>query len=382
MKKYKLIATTAFGLEAVTARELSDLGYEDREVINGRVIFYGDDIDIARANMFLRTADRILIEVGAFKALTFEELFQGVKALPWEEFIPYGSAFPVNGRSIRSTLFSISDCQAITKKAIVERLKSKYSYSGSVLPETGSVYTVEVGLLNDVASLTIDTTGAGLNKRGYRRLAGEAPIKETMAAAMIQLSFWKPGRLLVDPMCGSGTIPIEAAMMELKKAPGMDRGFTYQTWSNFDEKAYDRALEEAKDLFVKPEGKLEIYGSDIDPKAIDLAKLHAQQAGIDEYISFKQMNLRDFYSDKRFGFIITNPPYGERLMEKETANRLYKLLGEVYSRLDNWSCYVISPEKDFERIFGRKADKRRKLYNGRIECQYYQFYSKEKPPKG
>ena len=381
MDKLTLIATTAFGIEALTAREIENLGYTDKSVENGRVTFRGDSLAVARANMFLRTADRVLIKMGEFKATTFEELFQGVKAIPWEDILPANASFPVTGRSVRSGLFSVSDCQAITKKAIVERLKSKYKYVGDILPEDGPVYKVEVALLNDMASLTVDTTGAGLNKRGYRRLAGEAPLKETMASALLDLTFWKYGRTLVDPLCGSGTFPIEAAMKALKMAPGLKRDFLYQTWGNFDQTCYDRAREEALDVMIRPAEKLDIYGSDLDPKAIDLAKFHADEAGVGQYINLKQMNVNDFYSKERFGFIVTNPPYGERLLDKKAAEKLYADMGRVYSRLDNWSCYVITSDKNFERCFGRRADKRRKLYNGRLECQYYQFLSKEKPPR-
>jgi putative N6-adenine-specific DNA methylase len=381
MDNLTLIATTAFGIEALTAREIENLGYTDKSVENGRVTFRGDSLAVARANMFLRTADRVLIKMGEFKATTFTQLFDGVKALPWEDILPANACFPVTGRSVRSGLFSVSDCQAITKKAIVDRLKSKYKYVGDILPEDGPTYKIEVALLNDMASLTVDTTGAGLNKRGYRRIAGEAPLKETMASALLDLTFWKYGRTLVDPLCGSGTFPIEAAMKALKIAPGLKRDFLYQTWSNFDSTVYDRAREEALDLMIRPSGKIEIYGSDLDPKAIDLAKLHAQEAGVGEYITLKQMNVNDFYSKEKFGFIVTNPPYGERLLDKQAAQRLYKDMGRVYARLDNWSCYVITSDKDFEKCFGRHADKRRKLYNGRLECQYYQFLSKEKPPR-
>lgn len=381
MEKLTLIATTAFGLEAVTAREIENLGYTDKSVENGRVTFRGDGAAVARTNMFLRTADRVLIKVGEFHATSFEELFQGVKALPWEDYLPADACFPVTGRSVRSGLFSVSDCQAITKKAIVERLKTKYSYVGDILPENGATYKIEVGLLNDMATLTIDTTGAGLNKRGYRRLAGPAPLKETMACALIDLTFWKPGRILVDPLCGSGTIPIEAAMKELRIAPGLKRDFIYQTWKNFDSKYYDIAKEEADDLRIRPTGKTEIYGSDLDPKAVELAKLHAKEAEVDEFITLKQMNFKDLYSKEQFGFIITNPPYGERLLDKDAAIQLYRDMGRVFRRLENWSYYIITSDSGFEKHFGQKSEKNRKLYNGRLECHYYQYPSKVKPPK-
>lgn len=378
MKDYTLIATTAFGLEGITARELSTLGYTDLQVENGRVIFHGGYADIAKTNLWLRTADRILIRMAKFPAVTFEELFQGTKAVCWEDLLPEDAEFPVTGRSVRSGLFSVPDCQAIVKKAVVERMKTRYPRQ--YFEETGAKYKIEVSLLKDIATLTVDTSGAGLNKRGYRSLAGLAPIKETLAAAMISLSFWKDGRLLVDPFCGSGTIPIEAAMMALNRAPGLKRRFLCETWPDFPPEIFARMREEAEDVFRR-DMKLNIFGSDLDPKAVELAQLHAKEAGLSDYIHFKQMAVSDFYSKESFGFVITNPPYGERLGEVRQVERLYRDLGRIYSRLDNWSWYLITANPDFEKLFGRKADKRRKLYNGRLECQYYQFLSKEKPPR-
>ena len=378
MKDYTLIATTAFGLEGITARELSTLGYTDLQVENGRVIFHGGYADIAKTNLWLRTADRILIRMAKFPAVTFEELFQGTKAVCWEDLLPEDAEFPVTGRSVRSGLFSVPDCQAIVKKAVVERMKTRYPRQH--FEETGAKYKIEVSLLKDIATLTVDTSGAGLNKRGYRSLAGLAPIKETLAAAMISLSFWKDGRLLVDPFCGSGTIPIEAAMMALNRAPGLKRRFLCETWPDFPPEIFARMREEAEDVFRR-DMKLNIFGSDLDPKAVELAQLHAKEAGLSDYIHFKQMAVSDFYSKESFGFVITNPPYGERLGEVRQVERLYRDLGRIYSRLDNWSWYLITANPDFEKLFGRKADKRRKLYNGRLECQYYQFLSKEKPPR-
>lgn len=378
MKDYTLIATTAFGLEGITARELSTLGYTDLQVENGRVIFHGGYADIAKTNLWLRTADRILIRMAKFPAVTFEELFQGTKAVCWEDLLPEDAEFPVTGRSVRSGLFSVPDCQAIVKKAVVERMKTRYPRQ--YFEETGAKYKIEVSLLKDIATLTVDTSGAGLNKRGYRSLAGLAPIKETLAAAMISLSFWKDGRLLVDPFCGSGTIPIEAAMMALNRAPGLKRRFLCETWPDFPPEIFARMREEAEDVFRR-DMKLNIFGSDLDPKAVELAQLHAKEAGLSDYIHFKQMAVSDFYSKESFGFVITNPPYGERLGEVRQVEHLYRDLGRIYSRLDNWSWYLITANPDFEKLFGRKADKRRKLYNGRLECQYYQFLSKEKPPR-
>lgn len=368
--KLTLIATTVFGIESVTARELIDLGYTEQKVENGRVTFEADEYAVARCNINLRTAERVLIKMGEFRATTFEELFQGVKALDWDGFLPFDCEFPVEGRSVRSKLFSISDCQAITKKAIVEKMKTRYNVE--IFPETGAKYKIEVALLNDIATLTIDTTGPGLNKRGYRSLAGEAPIKETLASAMILLSHWRPGRILVDPLCGSGTIPIEAALMAKNMAPGIRRSFICEKWENFPADIWTKARNEALSK-IRNDVPITIYGSDLDPKAIDLAKIHAEEAGVDDVISLKQMNVNDLYSKESYGFIITNPPYGERIGDMESVKQLYKDISKVYRRLDNWSLYLITSYADFERVFGKKADKRRKLYNGRLLCQYYQY---------
>lgn len=378
MSKLTLIATTAFGLEAVTARELENLGYTDRMTENGRITFAADEGAIARCNLWLRTSDRILIKMGEFKAESFEELFQGVKKLPWEEILPENAEFPVTGKSVKSKLFSVPDCQAITKKAIVEKLKTKYGRE--IFEETGPKYKIEVSILNDMATLTIDTTGAGLNKRGYRKIAGEAPLKETLTSALVLLSYWKNGRILCDPLCGSGTIPIEAALIAKNAAPGLNRDFISESWENFGNKIWTNAREEAKSLMRSAEKGL-ISGSDINPKNIDLSIIHANEAGVSDIVTFKQQNVRDFCSKEKFGFIITNPPYGERLGEIKEVEKLYKDMGDVFSKLDNWSYYIITSHPSFEKIFGKKADKRRKLYNGRLECQYYQYLSKEKPPK-
>ena len=375
--KLDLIATSAFGIESVTSRELLNLGYEDQKVENGRITFSADESAIARCNINLRTADRILIKMAEFKAVTFEDLFQGVKAVPWEDWLPENAEIYVTGRSVRSGLFSVPDCQSITKKAIIERLKTKYNRT--VFEEDGPRYKIEVALLKDIATITLDTTGAGLNKRGYRRIAGEAPLKETMACALILLSFWKSGRILVDPLCGSGTIPIEAALIAKNQAPGMNRSFVAETWDNFDKKIWQNARNEALSA-VKTDVPLTIFGSDLDPKAVDLARLHAEDAGVSDILSLKQMNAMDFYPKDEYGFIITNPPYGERIGEIRAVEELYRNLGKLYSRCPTWSFYLITSHPDFEKLFGKRADKRRKLYNGRLLCQYYQFLG-PKPPK-
>lgn len=378
MSKLTLIATTAFGLEAVTARELENLGYTDRMTENGRITFAADEAAVARCNLWLRSADRVLIKMGEFRAESFEELFEGVKKLPWDEFLPEDAEFPITGKSVKSKLFSVPDCQAITKKAIVEKMKKRYPRE--TFEETGAKYKIEVSLLNDIATLTIDTTGPGLNKRGYRKIAGEAPLKETLTSALINLSYWKNGRILVDPMCGSGTIPIEAALIAKNQAPGLYRNFIAESWNNFPQSAWTEARNEAKCL-IRPTRKGLISGSDIDPKNVELSLLHAKEAGVADIVSFKQADVRNFRSKESFGFIITNPPYGERLGNTREVEKLYSDLGRVFSRLDNWSYYLITSNPSFEKLFGKKADRRRKLYNGRLECQYYQYLSKEKPPK-
>lgn len=366
----EIIITTAFGTEGVTAREVRDLGYEDLKVENGRITLSGNEKTVAELNIRLRTAARILIKIGEFKAVTFDELFEGVKALSWDEWIPEDGEFPVIGKSVQSGLFSVPDCQAITKKAIVEKLKQKYKRE--IFEETGALYKVEVSLVKDIACLTIDTSGAGLHKRGYRDIVGESPLKETMAATLIMLGFWKRGRILVDPLCGSGTIPIEAAMIAKNIAPGLRRSFTAETWSNFDKKVWSEAREEAENLIVD-DVPITIFGSDLNPKSIELAKLHAEKAGVDDCVSFKQMNVADLASKEEYGFIITNPPYGERLGEEKDVIALYKTMGRTFLALRTWSYGVLTSYESFERVFGKQADKKRKLFNGKLLCYYYQF---------
>lgn len=370
MPRLQLIATAPMGLEAVVARELKELGYTDMEVENGRVTFSGDLIDICRCNLWLRTSDRILVKMGEFKAFTFDELFEGTKALPWEEWIPADGEFPVEGRSHKSQLSSVPACQGIVKKAIVEKLK--LSHRTEWFPEDGPRYVVEVSLLKDRAILTLDTTGPALHKRGYRKLVTEAPLKETMASALLQLSRWGAHRPLYDPCCGSGTILIEAAMMAWNIAPGLRRSFPSEHWDIIGNDLWEDAREEAFDA-VKDDIPLHIAGSDIDPKAIEVAKAAAKSAGLPGEIDFKVLPAAKAIPEGEFGCIITNPPYGERLSEKEEVERLIRQLGSVTHSLPTWSFFALSPTKQFEHYFGRKADKRRKLFNGRIECQYYQY---------
>jgi putative N6-adenine-specific DNA methylase len=376
MQKIKLIATSAFGIEAVVGRELTKLGYDDQYVENGKVTFTGDESAICRTNLWLRTADRILLKLGEFKALSFEELFEGTKALPWHEWIPENAEFPVEGKSIDSKLSSVPDCQAIVKKAVVEKMKQKYKIDW--FPENGPKYKIEVALLKDMATLTIDTTGAGLHKRGYRKLISGAPLKETLASALIQISRWNPDRMLIDPLCGSGTIPIEAALIGMNIAPGLKREFISEKWNLVPQKLWSEARQEAFDL-IKNDRELHIQGSDINDEVMNLARYHAKEAGVALNIHLQRMPMAEIKSRLKYGFIICNPPYGERLGEQEEVEELYREMGKVFKTFDTWSHYVITSHPDFEKLFGRKADKKRKLYNGRIMCQYYQFFGP--PPK-
>lgn len=377
MSNIELIATATFGLEAVVAREVKELGYENVTVENGRVTFTADPLAICRANLWLRTADRVLIKMGSFKATTFEELFQQTKALPWPDWLPVNANFPVNGKSVNSKLYSVPDCQAIVKKAVVEKMKQKYRRDW--FAEDGPRYTIEVALLKDEATLTIDTSGAGLHKRGYRKLSNDAPIKETLAAAMISLAHWFPDRVLMDPVCGSGTIPIEAALIGLNIAPGIKRSFAAEDWPAVPKALWQEAWQEALDL-VEHDRQLHIVGTDIDEKVLSLARYHAKAAGVEKQIHFQQLPLAEVRTKSKYGYIICNPPYGERIGDAKEVEELYREMGRVFSALDTWSYYIITSHPRFEELFGRKAAKRRKLYNGRIECQYYQYMG-PRPPR-
>ncbi|HBR03850.1 MAG TPA: RNA methyltransferase [Ruminiclostridium sp.] len=379
MKKLRLFATAAFGVESVVARELKHLGYEDTVTDNGRIFFDGDMDAICRANLWLRAAGRVHVLMGEFTANTFDELFEKTKAIPWEEWLPKDVEFPVTGGCVKSTLMSISDCQSIIKKAIVERLKKVYGIE--IFPETGPRYRVDFNILKDQVTLSIDTSGSGLHKRGYRSLAYTAPIKETLASALILISHWSPGRFLIDPLCGSGTIPIEAALMAKNKAPGLDRDFDCQEWPNIPKETWYRALNEARDLMKpKPSGDVLIQGYDINPEAVSMANYHARQAGVADLVHIQTRDVRELSSKVKYGFIITNPPYGQRIGEKKENNRLYENMGKSFERLSTWSYYIINADSDFEKFFGRKADKNRKLYNGGLLCYYYQYFG-PKPPR-
>ncbi|AHF11111.1 MULTISPECIES: class I SAM-dependent RNA methyltransferase [Dehalobacter] len=377
MARVELVAVTAFGLEAVVARELKNLGYENTEVQNGKISWTTNEEGICRANLWLRCADRISLKMGEFEARSFEELFQQTKALPWEEWLPVDACFPVTGKSVKSQLHSVPDCQAIVKKAIVERLKDTYGVSW--FEETGALYAVQVSILKDTVTLTIDTSGKGLNKRGYRQMAGEAPLKETLAAAMAYLSYWNPDRVLLDPFCGTGTIPIEAAFIGQNRAPGLARAFSAERWTNIAEKHWRKAREEAEDLWQRNE-ELAIYGSDIDPAALRLAREHTREAGLEGKIFFQRLSVKEVRSRFKYGCIITNPPYGQRLGTAEEAETAYRELGEVLERLEDWSLHMLTSLPKPERFIKKRWDKSRKLYNGRIECHYYQFFG-PKPPK-
>ncbi len=379
MKKMELIAPCHFGLEAVLKREILDLGYEIAEVEDGRVTFYGDADAICRANIFLRTAERILLKVGSFRAVTFEELFDKTKALPWEDYIPQNGKFWVaKAASVKSKLFSTSDIQSIMKKAMVRRMQECYRVEW--FPEDGASYPVRVFLMKDVVTVGIDTTGISLHKRGYREVSGKAPITETLAAALIMLTPWRKDRILVDPFCGSGTFPIEAAMMAANIAPGMNRSFLSEKWDNLIAKKnwYD-VIDEANDM-ICDDVEVDIQGYDVDSSVIKIARRNAREAGVDHLIHFQERDVKDLNHPKKYGFIITNPPYGERLEDKKDLPDLYRAFGESFKRLDSWSAYMITSYEDAERYFGRKADKNRKIYNGMLKTYYYQFLG-PKPPK-
>ncbi|HHW22433.1 MAG TPA: class I SAM-dependent RNA methyltransferase [Clostridiaceae bacterium] len=371
MDKLRLFATAAFGVESVVARELKHLGYGDTHTDNGRIFFEGDFEAVCRTNLWLRSAERVHIVLSEFTATTFSDLFDATASIPWEDWLPKDAEFPVTGKCVKSVLMSISDCQSIIKKAIVERLKKVYKLE--TFPETGSRYHIDFSITKDKVTISLDTTGEGLHKRGYRSLGYEAPIKETLAAAMLMISRWTPGRHLIDPFCGSGTIPIEAALMAMNKAPGIDREFDCQEWSVIPKKIWYNALDEARDL-IKPVNEITIQGFDINPEAISMANYHARQAGVSDIVHFQVRDMRDISSKAKYGFIITNPPYGQRLGEKKENSLLYRDMGKTFSKLPTWSYYIINADPDFEKHFGRKADKNRKLFNGGLLCYYYQYF--------
>ena len=378
-KVYELIAPCHFGLEAVLKKEILDLGYEISQVEDGKVTFLGDAEAICRANIFLRTTERILLKVGSFKATTFEELFQGTKSLPWEEYIPQDGRFWVKkANSIKSKLFSPSDIQSIMKKAMVDRMKQGYGVS--VIPETGADYPVRVSLYKDIVTVALDTTGESLHKRGYRKMTSKAPIEETLAAALIMLTPWNKDRILVDPFCGSGTFPIEAAMMAANMAPGMNRSFLSEDWKQIiPRKCWYEVMDEAHEM-VDDTVSVDIQGYDLDPEVIKAARANAELAGVAHMIHFQQRPVAELSHPKKYGFLITNPPYGERIEDKKNLPALYTQIGDRFKALDSWSAFIITSYEDVEKYMGRKADKNRKIYNGMMKTYFYQFLG-PKPPR-
>ncbi len=376
---YELIATAASGTEAVVKRELAALGYDARAITPGRLLFRGDEAAICRTNLWLRVAERILIRIGTFPASDFGALFDGTAAVAWEQWLPRDASFPVSGRSHRSQLTSVPACQRIVKRAIVERLRA--AHNTEQLPETGPRCVIEISLRNDEATLTLDTTGVGLHKRGYRRLVGEAQLRETLAAAMVQLSFWRPGRVLADPFCGTGTIPIEAALIGRNMAPGLRREFISESWPTLDARNWQLVREEARDL-IRPPRTERLIGYDIDANALSLARYHAEQAAVAEDIHWQQRPFSELRAKAEYGCIITNPPYGERMGDVEEIAQLYRSFPLVLRRLPTWSHYILSARPDLEELVGQRATRRRKLYNGPIECTYYQFHGPRPPRAG
>ncbi|EML6501337.1 class I SAM-dependent RNA methyltransferase [Clostridioides difficile] len=379
MKNYTLISPCFFGMEKMLAREITNLGYEIIKTEDGRITYKTDEFGIAKSNMWLRCAERVHLKIAEFEAKSFDELFENTKRINWSRYIPYGAQFPISkASSIKSKLYSTPDVQAIVKKAIVESLKKSYLEDG-LLKEDKEKYPIFVFIHKDKVTISIDTTGDALHKRGYREKANKAPIRETLAAGLIYLTPWKAGRGLVDPMCGSGTILIEAAMIGINMAPGLNREFISEKWRTLDKKIW---WDVRKDAFNKidNESKFKIYGYDIDEESIDIARENAEIAGVDEYIEFNVGDATQFKSEDEFGFIITNPPYGERLEDKDSVKQLYKELGYAFRKLKNWSYYLITSYEDFEYEFGQKADKKRKLYNGMLKTNFFQ-YPGPKPPR-
>ena len=377
----RIIVTAPNGIEGLLRKEMNRLGYTAGLAVGkGGVSFDGGAADLARCSIFIRQGERVLVELGSFPALTFEELFQGTKALPWEDWIGESAAFPVSGKAVSSGLYSVPDCQAIIKKAIVERLKTRYKKT-TWFAETGPLYPVEFRITKDQVSLMLDASGDGLHKRGWRKINVQAPLKETIAAVMLTLSNWKPEAPLVDPFCGSGTILIEGALKALGIAPGLDRTFTGETWPQVPPAIWAQVREEARQAAADRMrergavlGEMRLEGYDIDPGALSLARYHAKLAGVDKYIHFQQRDVKDFRSSRKYGAIITNPAYGERMGDAAEAAKLYRVMGQVFAPLDTWSVYVLTSHPGFEEAYGRKATKHTKLYNGRLECRFYQYH--------
>ncbi|MGL4991337.1 MAG: THUMP domain-containing class I SAM-dependent RNA methyltransferase [Sarcina sp.] len=367
---YKLIATTTFGIEAIAAKELKALGYEDLKIENGRVHFEGDEMDIAIANMWLRTADRVLVNVAEFKAESFEELFNKTAEIDWSQYVPLDGKMHITGKSIKSKLYSVPDCQSIVKKAVVKSMQRHYNTEW--FSEEGPVYKIEVGILKDIVTLTIDTSGEGLHKRGYRENSGGAPLKETLAASLVLLSRWDASQTLIDPTCGSGTILIEAAMIANNIAPGLNRKFVSETWPNIDTELWEQVREGAKSAIK--ENPLKLIGYDIDARVLNTARNNIRKAGVEKYIEFQRRDIEQFSTPKKHGVIISNPPYGERLGEREEVAMLNKRYGKIKREFSGWDVNVLTAFEGFEKLVGCKANKNRKLYNGRLLCYYYQYF--------
>jgi len=374
---YELIATTTFGLEAVCRREIEQLGYKVKSTENGKVTYLGDERAIVKSNLWLRTADRVLLKVAMFKALTFDQLFDQTKAIEWSKYISKQGKFIVNGKSVKSTLFHVSTCQKMVKKAIVDNLKDAYKVTW--LDETAEEYSIQVSILKDMATITIDTSGIGLHKRGYRIRTVEAPMKETLAASLVLLSYWNKDRVLYDVFCGSGTIPIEAAMIGRNIAPGLARDFASKHWNWISKDIWKEETRLAYQA-MDNDAEIKIYASDISAKDIEAAKENAEEAGVEDCIEFRQADFKEIEYENNYGIVISNPPYGERLDTEHIVRGMYIAMGNIFRRLDTWSAYFITSYEEFERVYGKKADRNRVLYNGRIKARYYQYYG-PRPPK-
>ena len=365
------VATCLFGIERLLAEEIEALGYKRTETMDGRITFEGDEYTMARCNLWLRTAERLYVKIGSFEADSFDSLFEGTKSLPWEEWLDKNACFPVTGHSLKSKLFSVPDCQAIIKKAVVERLKSKYGINW--FEESGAKYRIEFFVFNDKVTLMIDTSGTPLHKRGYRLASNDAPLRETLAAALVKLSRPREGVLFWDPFCGSGTIPIEAALMMTNTAPGLSRSFAAEEFAFVTKNIFSEARKEAEAAKISAEG-FEAYASDIDPKFVSITKGNIRRAGVGKYVKAFVANALDITTEGRRGTVVCNPPYGERLSDRADCEKLYAAMGEQFSKLGAWQIYILSSHEDFESLYGRKADKVRKLYNGMIKCNYYQYF--------
>lgn len=374
---YELIATTTFGLEAVCRREIEKLGYKVKSTENGKVTYLGDERAIVKSNLWLRTADRVLLKVASFKALTFDQLFDQTKAIEWSKYISKQGKFIVNGKSVKSTLFHVSTCQKMVKKAIVDNLKDVYKVTW--LDETEEEYPIQVSLLKDMATITIDTSGIGLHKRGYRIRTVEAPMKETLAASLVLLSYWNKDRVLYDVFCGSGTIPIEAAMIGRNIAPGLARDFASKHWKWISKDIWKEETRLAYQA-MDNDAEIKIYASDISARDIEAAKENAEEAGVEDCIEFKVADFKELVYENNYGIVISNPPYGERLDTEHIVRGMYIAMGNIFKKLDTWSSYFITSFEEFERVYGKKADRNRVLYNGRIKARYYQYYG-PRPPK-